>query len=215
MNKNLSKKTAVSAAVSATVVTAPAINPADVKVWETMGREAAIRDTQDEAALAVARVILKDAPYATWIAFGKAFMDGAKETHRNPENLLHRVIYAPLAGEGIKRPVSPTSSNARVVSDAAKAVAEAKAASAKALVEMDDADLAKETSAGKADPARMAALWGEMQRRAKEVTKAAAKVEREAKSKARKAVVEVIDSLTVAEMQKVQTFASALVAKRK
>jgi formate dehydrogenase maturation protein FdhE len=94
-------------------------------------------------------------------------------------------------------------------------VAEAKAASAKALVEMDDADLAKETSAGKADPARMAALWGEMQRRAKEVTKAAAKVEREAKSKARKAVVEVIDSLTVAEMQKVQTFASALVAKRK
>jgi hypothetical protein len=208
MNKTLSNKSAVSAAVSATVAAAPAIDPTAIKTWEEMGRQAAIRDTEDASALAVARVLLKDGPYALWIAFGKAFMDGAKVTHRNPENLLHRVIYAPLAAEGIKRPVSPTSSAAR---PEAKVKADAAKAKADALAKVTDAALAADLKAGTGDKA---ALLAEMARRAKAEAAAASKVEREARAKCRKAVVEIVDQLTIPEMGKAHALLSSLLAKR-
>ena len=48
------------------------VNVNDPSTWQEMGSAAAFRDKQDKTALNIARVVLKDAPYAVWMCFGTA-----------------------------------------------------------------------------------------------------------------------------------------------
>jgi hypothetical protein len=187
-----------------------AVNVNDPAVWQEMGAQAAMRDSADAAALAIARALLKDAPAPFWNAFSTCFIAGAALTHKNPANLLHRLIYAPLKAEGIVKPVSETSSNAR---PAVKAAKDAKAQAAEALAKLSDADVAKEIADGKST--RMAELFAEMSKREKVKVKAQADGIKKQKAAIRKSLTDAIDLLTPAQCAVLFGFANAILATEK
>jgi hypothetical protein len=53
------------------------VNVNNPETWQEMGAAAAFRDKQDKTALNIARIILKDAPYALWMCFGTVFQIGS------------------------------------------------------------------------------------------------------------------------------------------
>jgi hypothetical protein len=188
------------------------VNVNNPETWQEMGAAAAFRDKQDKTALNIARIILKDAPYALWMCFGTVFQIGSTlGGYENAANLYHRVITAPLAAEGIKRPESPTSSNARPKVQADKT---AKAAAAEALAKMSDDDIKAELKEGKCEPSHGLVLKTELLQRERASIKAAEKVAKDARTVARKAAVEAVDLLQTAELQLVAPYCAAIVARR-
>lgn len=184
-------------------------NVNDPALWQQCGANDAIREQGSAAQLSLIRAVLKDAAYPIWNAFSECYQAGAeREGYKNTAALLHRCVYKPLSEEGINKPVSPTSSNAR---PEAKAKADARKVAAEALAKVTDEALAEDLAKGKGDKA---ALYAEMARREKAKVAEATKADREARSAMRKSVVEIIDSMTIPEMKKAHALLAGLVAKR-
>ena len=187
------------------------INSPDV--WSEWGANDAVRETHGVAQLALARALLKDAPAPVWNAFSEFYRAGAaSQGYAKPADLLTRCVYAPLKAEGISKPVSETSSNAR--KDAAGVtVAEAKKVQAEAMAKLSDADVAAEIAEGKS--ARIADLYAEMAKREKAKSKDAADKIKEQKAAARKSLTTAIDLMTPIQCVTLLGFATAILATEK
>jgi hypothetical protein len=184
--------------------------------WQDWGARLALADTESVTILTYARALLKDAPYAVWVAFLEVAVAGAALTHKQPGQLISRTIIVPLAAEGIKKPVSPTSTNAR--KDAAGVtVAEKKAKAAELLaanmLKLTDADIAKEIAT--ATPDRRVELLGEMTKREKAKVKADAAKIVEQKAAAKKSLNDAINMLTPMQCVTLLGFATAILQSEK
>jgi hypothetical protein len=198
-----------------------ATNVNDPASWVELGAYAGAKDAEYDkrtsmlaverkAALDIARAILKDAETPVWNAFNQCFIAGGeREGYAQPANLLHRWITAPLAAEGITKPISATSSNAR--KDAAGVtVAEKKKATAEALAKLDDKTIATEMD--KAEPIRRSELLGEMARREKAKAKDATDAINKQKAAAKKSLNDAMALMSPAQMVSLLGFANAIIA---
>jgi hypothetical protein len=204
-------------------VATDANNPAS---WVELGAYAGAKEGEHDkrtttlaeerkAALNIARILLKDAAAPVWNAFNQCFIAGAEGVpYQQPANLLHRWITAPLAAEGITKPISETSSNAR--KDAAGVtVAEKKKAAAETMAKLPDAELAKTIADVSTAPDRRVELLGEMQKREKAKAKEANAAIAEQKKAARKSLTSAIDMMTPAQCVTLLGFATAILAVEK
>jgi hypothetical protein len=178
-------------------------------------KRSSILAEERKASLNIARVLLKDAAAPVWNAFNQCFISGAENVgYAAPANLLHRWITAPLTAEGITKPISETSSNAR--KDAAGVtVAEKKKAAAEALTKLPDVELATTIADVATAPERRAELLGEMAKREKAKAKEATAAIAEQKKAARKSLSSAIDMMTPAQCVTLLGFATAIIAVEK
>lgn len=219
------KQTAVSKAVQSTVApAAPAaavVVPPKAVVVDPQWREYGKLDAQDENAalsrVALYAAALLTADYATVEAFRVQYIAGATEAgFSRPDDLLSRRVYLPLKqAYNWSKPVSPTSTNARVLTPEAQAKAATAKAEADKLAAMSSVDVQKEIDSGKATPERLAKLYPALISAKKRETKAVDKKRREENAKLYNAIADMLKTMDKAELQSAHRAIAAIVAKRK